>query len=65
MGVGWQQPFPLWRHLTCAREWGSELRAGEGGQNLPPSNSALMKAMNHQIFIGGSLASDLYCVEFW
>ena len=43
MGVGWQQPFPLWRHLTRARDWGSELCAGAGGQNLPPSNAAPIK----------------------
>ena len=31
--------------LTRAREWGPELHAREGGgQNLPPANSAPMKA---------------------
>ena len=35
-----------WAVLTRAREWGSELRVREGGemQNLPPANSAPMKA---------------------
>ena len=30
--------------LTRAREWGPELRALEGGHNLPTANSAPMKA---------------------
>ena len=44
-------PFVIFSHfeflapmLNRAREWGSELRAREGGQNLTHANSAPMKA---------------------
>ena len=56
-----------WRlDLTRAREWGPELHALEGaGQNLPPCQLSFYESYNHQIFMGGRLALDLYHVQFW
>ena len=54
-------------YLTHALEWGSELRAmeGGGGQKLPPCQLRSYKVQKHQFFVEGSLVEDLYDVQLW